>query len=53
MGRVAEWSALQTGKRGDSSSIPVKVKFFLNLELNLEIHEAKLPPVSWQIISKA
>ena len=25
---MAEWSALQTGKRGDSSSIPAKVKTF-------------------------
>ena len=25
-GRVAEWSALQTGKRGDSSSIPAEDK---------------------------
>ena len=25
-GRMAEWSALQTSKRGDSSSIPAKVK---------------------------
>ena len=29
MGQVAEWSALQTGKRGDSSSIPAEVKIFL------------------------
>ena len=27
-GRVAEWSALQTGKRGDSSSIPDEVKTY-------------------------
>ena len=27
-GRVAEWSALQTGKRGDSNSIPAEVKTF-------------------------
>ena len=27
-GPVAEWSALQTGKCGDSSSIPAKVKTF-------------------------
>jgi len=27
-GRVAEWLALRTGKRGDSSSIPAKVKHF-------------------------
>ena len=26
MGRVAEWSALPTRKRGDSGSIPAKVK---------------------------
>ena len=26
--RVAEWSALQTGTRGDSGSIPAKVKIF-------------------------
>ena len=25
---MAEWSALQTRKRGDSSSIPAQVKFF-------------------------
>ena len=25
MGRVAEWSALQIGKRGDSSSTPAEV----------------------------
>ena len=29
IGRVAEWSALQTRKRGDSGSIPAKVKTFL------------------------
>ena len=31
---MAEWSALQTGKRGDSSSIPAQVKtfFWRNLE---------------------
>ena len=28
IGRVAEWSVLQTGNRGDSSSIPAKVKTF-------------------------
>ena len=28
-GRMAEWSALQTGKRGDSGSIPAEVKTFL------------------------
>ena len=27
-GRVAEWSTLQTSKRGDSSSIPTQVKTF-------------------------
>ena len=27
-GRIAEWSALQTGKRGDPGSIPAKVKVF-------------------------
>ena len=27
-GRMAEWSALQTGKRGDPSSIPAEVKTF-------------------------
>ena len=26
MGRMAEWLALQTGKREDSSSIPAEVK---------------------------
>ena len=25
---MAEWSALQTGKRGDSSSIPAEVEIF-------------------------
>ena len=28
MGRVTEWSALQTGKRVYSSSIPAEVKTF-------------------------
>ena len=28
--RMAEWSALQTGKGGDSGSIPVKVKTFFD-----------------------
>ena len=28
--QVAEWSALQTGKRGDSSSIPAKVRTFFS-----------------------
>ena len=30
--RVAEWSALQTGKPGDSSSIPAQVKTFFSKE---------------------
>ena len=29
--RVAEWSALQTAMRGDSSSIPAKAKTFFGL----------------------
>ena len=29
---MAEWSALQTGKRGDPSSIPAKVKTFFSGE---------------------
>ena len=29
---VAEWSALQTGKRGDSGSIPARVKSFFSEE---------------------
>jgi len=37
---VAEWSALQTGKRGDSSSVPAEVKTFFggikNLEQNID-----------------
>ena len=38
-GRVAEWSALQTGKHGDSSSIPAKGKtFFLNNQESRTIH---------------
>ena len=40
--RVAKWSALQTGKRGDSGSIPVKVKTFFegikSLEQNIAPH---------------
>ena len=32
MGRVAEWSALQTGKRRDSGSIPAEVKTFFSEE---------------------
>ena len=35
MDPVAEWSALPTGKRGDSSSIPAEVKiFFGGIHLN-------------------
>ena len=33
---VAEWSALQTGKRGDSSSIPAEVKTFFGGIKSLE-----------------
>ena len=32
---MAEWSALRTGKCGDSGSIPVKVKSFVLEESNL------------------
>ena len=35
-GRIAEWSALQTGKRGDPGSIPAKVKTFYSKESSLE-----------------
>ena len=35
-GRMAEWSALQTGNRGDSSSIPAKVKTFFLKKSSLE-----------------
>ena len=35
-GRMAEWSALQTVKRGDSSSIPAKVKNFFQVIKSLE-----------------
>ena len=31
-GRVAEWSALQTGNRGYPSSIPAKIKTFFSEE---------------------
>ena len=34
--RMAEWSALQTGKRGYSSSIPAEVKTFFGGISNLE-----------------
>ena len=37
MGRVAEWSALQPGKRGDSGSIPAKVETFFGGIKNLEL----------------
>ena len=33
---MAEWSALQTGKRGDSSSIPAQVKTFFGGIKSLE-----------------
>ena len=33
---MAEWSALQSGKRGDSSSIPAKIKIFFSGESSLE-----------------
>ena len=33
---MAEWSALLTGKRGDSSSIPAKVKTFFGGIKSLE-----------------
>ena len=37
---MAEWSALQTGKFGDSSSIPAQVKTFIGGIKNLEQHIA-------------
>ena len=38
-GRMVEWLALQTGKRGDSSSIPAEVKtFFWRNEAARTIH---------------
>ena len=58
MGRMAEWLALQTGKREDSSSIPAKVKtlfggiksleqyiachFELNLNFELNFYQLKI-----------
>ena len=40
MDRVAEWSALSTGNRGDPSSIPVKVKTFFGVIMSLELYIA-------------
>ena len=42
LGRVAEWLALQTGKRGDSSSIPAQVKTFFGGIKSLERYIACL-----------
>ena len=35
-GRVAKWSALRSGTRGDSSSIPAKVKTFFGAFKSLQ-----------------
>ena len=43
-GWVAEWSALQTGNRGDPRSIPGEVKtFFGGNQLNLKKNEVRPP----------